>query len=130
MHINLTILSTKDTTLFSNGHNSVYGVVHICFANSEKIIEIIKSYISAIWDNIQVIKKSDILRHSFTTMVTIQLYKSFLNKLNKYLDIFTIKIILSKNSTVTLYCNTYVFKHIVTDNQNIAIVEEQKKSTL
>ena len=65
MHINLTILSTKDTTLFCNGHNSVSRVVHVYFANSYKIIEIIKSRISAICNNIQVIKKSDILCHSF-----------------------------------------------------------------
>jgi len=67
LHINLTILSTKNTTLFSNGHNSVSRVVPIYFANSDKIIEIIKSRTSTIWDNIQVIKKSDILCHSFTT---------------------------------------------------------------
>ena len=67
MHINLTILSTKKTTLFSNGHNSVSRVVHIYFANSEKIMEILKSLISDIWRNIQIIKKSEILRHSFTT---------------------------------------------------------------
>jgi len=42
-------------------------MVHICYPYSKKIIEILKSQISAIWSNIQVIKKSDILRHSFTT---------------------------------------------------------------
>jgi len=67
LHINLNILSTKYTTLFSNGNNSVSRIVHICFPYSEKIIEIIKSQTSAIWNNIQVIKKSKILRHSFAT---------------------------------------------------------------
>jgi len=67
LHINLTILSTKKTTLFSNGHNSVNRIVHICFSYSEKIIEILKFQTSAIWNNIQVIKKSNILSHSFTT---------------------------------------------------------------
>ena len=67
MHINLTILSTKDTTLFSNGHNSVNRIVHICFPYNERIIVILKSQTSAIWNNFQVIKKSEILRHIFAT---------------------------------------------------------------
>jgi len=59
-------LSTKDTILFRNEHNSNTPVVHIYFPYNKEIIEILKSQTSAIWSNKQVIKKSNILRHSFT----------------------------------------------------------------
>lgn len=60
-------------------------------------------------------------------MITLQLYKSLPNKLTEYLDDFTTDTIPPKNSTVKISGKKYVFKYIVTDNHNIAIVEEQKE---
>jgi len=60
-------LSTKNTILFRNGYNSGTRVVHIYFPYNKEIIEILKSQTSSIWSNTQVIKKSDILRHSIAT---------------------------------------------------------------
>ena len=107
MHINLTILSTKDTTLFSDGNNSVSRVVHIYFANSEKIIEIIKSLISAIWSNIQVIIKSKILSHSFAT-----------NNLEQETDLCSIHKLLGHDSIK----NTRIYTHIIQPTINYRIL--------
>lgn len=58
-------------------------------------------------------------------MITLQLYKTMPNKLTEYLDVHFVETIPPKDSTVTISGKTYVFKYIVTDNHNIAIVEEQ-----
>jgi hypothetical protein len=60
-------------------------------------------------------------------MITLQLYKTMPNKLTEYLDVYFAETIPLKESTVTISGKTYVFKHIVTDNYNIAIVEESKQ---
>lgn len=58
-------------------------------------------------------------------MITLQLYKTMPNKLTEYLDVYFAETIPPKDTTVKISGRTYVFKYIVTDNHNIAIVEEQ-----
>lgn len=59
-------------------------------------------------------------------MTALKLYVTTQNKMTKYLDIKHFETIPPKNSTIKLDGKTYIIKHIVTDEHNIAIIEESK----
>lgn len=60
-------------------------------------------------------------------MITLKLYKTVPNKMTEFLDEYFTETIPLKDTSITINGITYIFKHVITDNHNIAIVEEQKK---
>ena len=63
MYVNLIILSTKDTIILRDRHNSVTRVIHIYSADNGEIIDILKSLTSFIWSNAQLCR--NIYRDNF-----------------------------------------------------------------
>lgn len=60
-------------------------------------------------------------------MIKLKLYKTAPNKMTEFLDEYSTATIPLKDTSVTINGITYSFKHVVTDNHNIAIVEEKKR---
>lgn len=59
-------------------------------------------------------------------MIEFKLYKTDPNKMTEFVCLHSTETIPIAETTVTINATTYVFKHVITDNYNIAIVEEQK----